>query len=174
MDYLFYKTVPVRSAAAIVAVAVTAAVLAPAEVAAADAARGEVWLISTRCAPRAGRVDSAADKIGYWRLSAEGRWAPADGDDLLGDGRPLPTTVFIHGNWTGSSRAIRDGWYVYKRMQRDAADRPFRFVIWSWPSDRIRGRIRRDAQVKAAYSDVQGYYLADCLRRQIIKTRRYF
>jgi pimeloyl-ACP methyl ester carboxylesterase len=38
-------------------------------------------------------------------------------------------------------------------------------VIWSWPSDRIRGTNRKDVRLKAAYSDVQGGYLAEFLGR---------
>lgn len=140
-------------------------VLAGLAAAKADAAgRGEVWLVSTRSAPRSGRLTST-DKIRYWHFQADNRWLPADGNDLLDDDRPVPTTVFIHGNRTSADAALRSGWCVYRQMRREAADRPFRLVIWSWPSERIRGRIRKDVCVKASYSDVQAYYLADCLCR---------
>ncbi len=37
--------------------------------------------------------------------------------------------------------------------------------IWSWPADQIRGGPRKDAQVKAARSDAQSFYLAAWLER---------
>jgi hypothetical protein len=39
-----------------------------------------------------------------------------------------------------------------------------RFVIWSWPSDEIRGPLR-DVRAKAARSDVDAYYLGTFLAR---------
>ena len=155
----------------IAAVVTVTAVLAAASPVIADGTAGQVWLISTRGAPRslpnlAVRLDSAAGQIEYWRLQDDCRWLPADGDEFFrGDGGPLPTTIFVHGNRISQNAAISNGRRIRCQIERVAGGRPFRFVIWSWPSDRIRGRARRDARVKACRSDVQGYYLAECLRR---------
>jgi len=148
------------------AVVFFAAVLTADRSATADDASGQVWLINTRCAPRSGRLDWASESITYRRLQADRRWLPADGDELfLGGDRPVPTTIFIHGNRTSGSQAVSDGMRIYRRIQREVPERPFRLVIWSWPSERVRGGIRRDIRVKASQSDAQGYYLAECLRR---------
>lgn len=160
------NTVPAMPIRTIAALAVALAMLPAARASADHEGSGEVWLISTRRAPRAARLDSGEKRIGYWRLDADHRWTPAGDEDFFDDRQgPVPTTVFIHGNRTGRNAAVSSGWRIYRLIRRDAAAQPFRFVIWSWPSDRIRGGNRKDLRVKACYSDVQGYYLARCLER---------
>ncbi len=160
MNYRIRKTLQAAAGA------VALAMLLLAGVAAADDAAGQVWLISTRRAPRSGRVESARGRIDYWRFRAQGEWLPADEDAFLqGDEKAAPTAIFIHGNRVDPDTAIRDGWRVYRCMKRHAAGRPFRLAIWSWPADRVPGRNRYDVQVKACRSDVQSYYLAECLQR---------
>ena len=44
-------------------------------------------------------------------------------------------------------------------------DKPFRLVIWSWPSDQMCRRNRPDVQIKFSYCDSQGFYLGTCLQR---------
>ncbi len=131
-----------------------------------DDSAGQVWLISTRRAVRCGSVDYGEQKIDFYRLGPDDKWLPENQDTFVETGRPaVPTTIFIHGNRVGPDAAVRDGWRVFRRMKQDAGGRAFRLVIWSWPSDRIAGRQRHDVRVKASYSDVQSYYLAECLHR---------
>jgi pimeloyl-ACP methyl ester carboxylesterase len=121
-------------------------------------------LISTRQAPRAGRIAAAPRDISYHLLLPNRTWREADRGTFVAAVDPaVPTTIFIHGNRTGRVGALCDAWRVYRRMQKDAAGRPFRLVVWSWPSDRIAGRQRYDVQVKDCYSDAESYYLADLL-----------
>ncbi len=132
----------------------------------ADHPSHEVWLISTRQAPSCGSLQRAEQRIKYRRLGEECRWLKADAATFFDTANPeVPTTIFVHGNRSSANAAIRDGWRVYRYMLRQAQDRPFRLVIWSWPADRIPGRLRRDVQTKAARSDLQSYYLARCLRQ---------
>ncbi len=132
----------------------------------ADDSTEPVWLISTRRAARCGQVDGAEQKIDFYQLQADKQWLTADCDTFLQTCDPaVPTTIFIHGNRTGRSAAIRQGWRIYRQLKQEADGRPFRFVVWSWPSNRIRGRNRHDVRVKACYSDLQSYYLAECLDR---------
>lgn len=153
------------------AVAVATVVLLLVRPAGADHPSHEVWLISTRQAPSCGSVEQAEQRIKYRRLGEECRWLEADAAAFFEAADPeVPTTVFIHGNRSSANAAVRDGWRVYRGMCREARERPFRLVIWSWPADRIPGRIRRDVQIKAARSDVQSYYLARCLRRMDRRT----
>jgi pimeloyl-ACP methyl ester carboxylesterase len=99
-------------------------------------------------------------------LQADRRWTPATADEFFaGDDPSVPTTVFIHGNLVEPSDAIHDGWSVYNDLLCRAAGRPFRLVIWSWPSQRMIRNLRDDAQLKACYSDTQAYYLACWLDR---------
>ncbi|MBN2473463.1 MAG: hypothetical protein JXB62_02555 [Pirellulales bacterium] len=158
MNAALYKTI----AAWVVGTTVLAAV-APAG---ADEGLESVWIVNTRRAPRSGSLRPAEDRITYWRLQADRRWQQLDAGVFHQEDEPSrPTTVFIHGNRTDRCDAVSAGWRVYRQMKRDASGKAFRLVIWSWPSDRIRGRTRQDLQVKACRSDVQAYYLADCLRR---------
>ena len=127
---------------------------------------GEVWLISTRSAPRSGNVDEGTAKIHYWLLDDNNEWVLADADSFTKTASAdVPVTLFIHGNRTGRNGAIRAGWSLYRRLMRDAQGRPFRFVIWSWPSDQVGQSNRDDVRVKACRSDVQGYYLANQLQQ---------
>lgn len=122
----------------------------------------DVWLISTRQAPFSKPV-GGENRIHYWRLDAERQWALADLETFLAADDPnVPTSVFIHGNRSSSQWAVQMGFGVFHHLQREAGERPLRFVIWSWPANQING-IRRDVQVKAARSDVQAYYLAHVL-----------
>jgi len=124
----------------------------------------DIWLISTRSAPWSNPV-GGEDRIVYWHLDAEKNWEQADLEAFLATDDPaVPTCVYIHGNRTNHSWAVREGWSVSQKLKREAPDRPLRFVIWSWPADQIGG-IRQDVQVKAYRSDVQAYYLAYWLGR---------
>ena len=68
----------------------------------------QVWLISTRCAPRYGNLESGLEKITYQRLDEEDGSASLAAfrcGCLRASGDPsIPITVFIHGNATGSDR----------------------------------------------------------------------
>ena len=93
--------------------------------------------------------------------NGDGQWQTADWEAFLAtDDRSVPTAFFIHGNLTGYQAAIDAGWIAYRLLECQAAGRPFRFVVWSWPSERVVRRHRSDFQLKACRSDVQGCYLA--------------
>ena len=156
------------------------AIVSVAPATAADDACGEVWLINTRSAPHSlvpetgnavpetGNAvpDAPERQIGYFRLHDGCDWQRADSEEFFhGTGEPIPTIVFVHGNHADASAAVRDGRLLERRIRQQAAGCPFRFVIWSWPADRVRGGPRRDAQVKACYANAQSHYLAECLDR---------
>jgi esterase/lipase superfamily enzyme len=91
-------------------------------------------------------------------------WSAADARDFhAGDDLPMPTVVFVHGNHTDADDAVTKGWYVYQTICSQAAGKPFRYVIWSWPADRVFRRHRADAQLKAEHSDAQAYCFATWL-----------
>ena len=138
----------------VVTLAVAASTLLGLRASAAETAPHDLWLISTRQAPYS-RPVGGEDRILYWRLSTENQWEAADLESFLAADDPsVPTSVFIHGNRAGAQWAVRMGEGVYRHLQREAGERPLRFVIWSWPADQISG-VRRDVQVKAARSDVK-------------------
>jgi pimeloyl-ACP methyl ester carboxylesterase len=126
---------------------------------------GETWLINTRSVPLCNGLENGLSRIQCWKL-AGGRWELADFDTFDKQSDPsMPTIVFVHGNRTTNSAAIKDGSQLRNRLRRLANDRPFRLVVWSWPSNRELRKIRKDVQTKARRSDVEGYYLATWLRR---------
>ncbi len=66
----------------------------------------------------------------------------------------------MHGNRESSQAAEHDGGNVFLRMRHFVpSGHSFRFVIWSWPSDKIHGPVR-DLRVKAQRSDLEAYPLA--------------
>lgn len=134
--------------------------------AAAATAGPQLWLVSTRGAPHHDDLEAGVRQISYWRLdpSQASQWLKSDVGAFRDSNDPaVPTTLFVHGNQIGADVAVEEGWALYRRMQRQAAGRPFRLVIWSWPSDRIQRRFRLDVRIKASLSDVEGFYLARSL-----------
>ena len=120
-----------------------------------------VWLVSTRGAPHCGGLDESLDTLRYWRLTEDCDWTPADAKDFqAADDVAGPTVVFIAGNRTDADDAVVKGWYVYEAIQSQTAGRAFRYVIWSWPADRVCRRNRPDVQLKADYCDAESYYVA--------------
>ena len=130
---------------------------------AADAS-DQVWLISTRNAPHCGDLDATPQDFHYCRLDEDGQWLPADAATFqAADDATRPTVVFIHGNRTDAEEAVCKAWYVYESIRAETACRPFRYVIWSWPAERVYRRNSDDVRLKADYSDVESYYLAQWL-----------
>ena len=149
----------------LVAVVLSAVSAACHEPPAATDAEPEVWLVSSRGVPVPTASDDEVDALDGWRLR-EGTWHLQDPAELWRPERSSrATVVFVHGNRTAFSEEVPEAWPIYRRIRSAADGQPFRFVIWSWPSNRIRGGPRHDARVKAARSDVEAYRLAACLRR---------
>jgi hypothetical protein len=146
-----------------VVIAAGLAVCLAGSIRAGESRRGDLWLVSTRRAPPC-RPDRGEERLQYWHLGAEKRWVPAELSGLLAADDPaVPTCVFVHGNRADCRQAVHMGWGLYQCLAREAS-RPFRFVIWSWPADRVRGTNFRDLRVKACRSDVESWYLARWLR----------
>jgi pimeloyl-ACP methyl ester carboxylesterase len=127
----------------------------------------EAWIVSTRRVPVSCPTDVGPERFSY-RVSGSAcaEWEQADAKSFFGNtDASEPVIVFIHGNRTDSLAAVREGWPVYQRLLSESAGQSFRFVIWSWPAERIRGGPRKDALVKAARSDTQSFYLAAWLDR---------
>ncbi len=117
-----------------------------------------LWLISSRASGCA--TDPEALAL-YHRMPG-GEWtrgslAEFHAEDALG----MPTIFFVHGNRYTAEDALETGETIYHGIGTVAsAKRPVRFVIWSWPSDKIpRGQIK-DLRVKAMRAEWQGIHLA--------------
>ena len=81
--------------------------------------------------------------------------------EVLQENNPaVRTVVFVHGNQISAGQDKQQGLTVYRRLLRCAdANRPIRFIIFSWPSAKISGPLR-DVRVKAARTRPVGCQLA--------------
>ncbi|OHB75982.1 MAG: hypothetical protein A2W31_01300 [Planctomycetes bacterium RBG_16_64_10] len=132
-----------------------------------------IWLINTRhtgCSFSVGSAGSAgagaAAGLRYYRFEPPdgtglAHWRPTDGAAFLRDQMPGGTTLFfVHGNWVSQAEAYQRGLAFYLALVQHAeADRPLRFVTWSWPTARLRGLVK-DARIKAQRTELAGYQLA--------------
>jgi hypothetical protein len=67
----------------------------------------------------------------------------------------------MHGNRSTRAQAMSEGLGTYRGMARcSTCEKPMRFVILSWPADKIDGGPLDDIRVKSYRTDPQGYYLA--------------
>jgi len=132
----------------------------PAPVRAEDAAE-DVWLVSTREISHCLAWDAIREHIRYWRSEGDCGWRESDARDFHAEFNPdRPTIVFIHGNQTDAGAAAAKGRFAHRILRDAAAGCPFRFVIWSWPADRVCRRNRPDVQIKADASDEESVRLA--------------
>jgi hypothetical protein len=119
----------------------------------------QVWLFNTRGLGCSGVTEALPDyRVEYF---AQNAWYPSDAAAFFKEDNPAQSTVvFIHGNRFSPGDAIESGWQAYHTLTRCLPpEQHIRFVIWSWPSDKVRGQIR-DVRAKSCRTYVEGYYLA--------------
>ncbi len=81
----------------------------------------------------------------------------------MANGELVPLTVlYVHGNWMERDNA-RERVRIIDRYLARHADRPYRILMLSWPSQRDN-RIIRDVRDNALCSDIQSYYAAQILQ----------
>lgn len=127
-----------------------------------------VWMISTRCLGCACGYKGADSGFHWSRYDPESGWQGTNWSDWTAAEHPGSTTVvYVHGNRVEAGEAYGRGLAAYRALTRHAADsQPIRFVVWSWPSDKLRGpRPKRDARVKASRTPCESFYLAQFLAR---------
>ncbi|MGA2616974.1 MAG: hypothetical protein ABSF26_05135 [Thermoguttaceae bacterium] len=123
----------------------------------------QLWIIDTRGAPSCSDGETGLPQIAYWQFDPCGacQWSASDAGAFSRGGAPLGPTIFLmHGYNTEPDQAVQYGWSLFARLQQWAGPRPFRLVVWSWPSRRTVRPLRADIQLKASASDTEGYYLA--------------
>jgi hypothetical protein len=119
----------------------------------------QIWLVSTRhlgC-PSGGKYGPTFQ---LWQY-VKGLWQPRTAADFYASDSPdVVTPLYVHGNQIDSALAANYGLsFYFELVGKLDADPPVRFVIWSWPSDIVKGALR-DVREKAARSDSDAYYLA--------------
>ena len=119
----------------------------------------QIWLVSTRhlgCSLGGKYLPTYQ----IW-LYEKGTWQPkTEADFFAADSADVVTSIYIHGNRLNANESSSFGLsFYFEFVGKLDQEPPVRFVIWSWPSDSIRGPLK-DVQSKAARSDYESYYLA--------------
>ncbi|MBX7165364.1 MAG: alpha/beta hydrolase [Pirellulales bacterium] len=120
--------------------------------------RATLWLVNTR----ASCSSAGAQPLHYFVGDGHGHWIPVGLEQFRSTDQPgVPTVVFIHGNRYDEQDALIVGQAMFVRLVRELGNgRPLRFVIWSWPSERIYGALRRDVREKANRGEAEGCVVA--------------
>jgi hypothetical protein len=124
----------------------------------------QVWLISTR---HLGCCMGGKNWPTYqiW-LYEKGTWQPrTEAEFFAADSAEIVTPMYVHGNRLTAGEASSYGLsFYFEFVGKFDHEPPVRFVIWSWPSDEIKGQLK-DVRAKADRSDYEAYYLACFLAR---------
>ena len=104
--------------------------------------------------------------VAFSRLTTSGRgasdWKASTEQEFLETfDSSLPLVIIIHGNWLPLAEAKTKVKAFYHRSRTIG---PHRMLFWSWPSEKINCRLRRDAQIKASRADAQSEFLITFLR----------
>lgn len=88
------------------------------------------------------------------------RWQAIDWRGILSHEKSRPTLIYVHGNRVSQGKDRVEGLRVYRSyVQHTRPATPIRFIIWSWPADRIPGPIK-DYRLKAHRTRPAGWQLA--------------
>ncbi|TWU02028.1 alpha/beta hydrolase [Neorhodopirellula pilleata] len=124
----------------------------------------EIWLVSSR---HLGSRNCDVESLEV-RQYADGQWYSSTPQTLLSAEMAVaakPTVILVHGNSWSLSKAIQRGLQTYRQVFLPWRDKPpIRFIIWTWPSDRIPGPIR-DIRIKADLAEDHSFHLAKFLQR---------
>ena len=92
------------------------------------------------------------------------RWLCSNVEDALpSGGTGLLTIIYVHGNFMERNNAL-ERLRIVDRYLREQADRPYRLLMLSWPSQREKKPLR-DALSNAESAECQSLYLAWMLQR---------
>jgi pimeloyl-ACP methyl ester carboxylesterase len=138
----------------------TVAILLGARPATAQDVQQEFWVVGM-----AAGAEATNDGMACWRWDQAGQWRCEPPGVFPAAAEPgVPVIFLVHGNPTPPNRAIQLGSRVYSNLKYLAGGRPFRFVLWWWPSqfDKVRRPIM---QYEAARGDFQAIGLARCVEQ---------
>ncbi len=121
----------------------------------------QLWLVSDRSLGCT-EVDQKASNLHYWHYEPGRGWQSAASAAFFAADDPAAiTTIWIHGNQISHGDAFQVGWTAYSAIARKTTDeRPLRFVIWSWPSERTDAGLFEDVRIKASRTGPSSLHLA--------------
>ena len=120
----------------------------------------DIWLVNSRDLPCPQNLCGAAAEPAFYRRQ-QASWILTTPDYFYGTANPDQITcVYVHGNRISNAEARRRGLKLYRLLGGNSEG--MRFVIWSWDSSQVRGRIR-DARIKAARADRESFQLASLI-----------
>jgi hypothetical protein len=128
-----------------------------------DSGDHELWIVSTRDLPGAECGCPAPEfQPRVERYVCGSGWVGSTLEEFVAsDDATRVTAIFIHGNDTDPAEAEARGRQLYRQLLTSRCAVPAtRLVIWSWPSEQVLRHFRRDAQLKACRTNIEGYYLA--------------
>lgn len=126
--------------------------------AAAFADDDELWIVSAR---RARATAEGPEGYDVWRYEGSGRWHTSSVAEFVAADASVPVCFHVHGNRVSFCDALCGGWSYYTKFTCGCRERgPIRWVIFTWPSDRLNVGSRKDVQIKAVRAECYGYYLA--------------
>ena len=127
----------------------------------------QIWLVNSRHLPYGSAACDENIAFEFQQYADACQWNSKDKEAFHATQHQCEQTlIYVHGNRVGPRDVQQRGLQVYRALidQADEQQQSLRFVIFSWPSTRIRG-VLRDARLKAARSVPAAYYLAHLLRR---------
>ncbi|MDR2438652.1 MAG: alpha/beta hydrolase [Planctomycetaceae bacterium] len=125
---------------------------------------GDTWFIDTRSATTelehltVKKLDNKNQSVQVWRSAALEEFQETHVPQK-------PLVIVIHGNWTSSANALSYGKIFDRFLEKNEKSENYRFLIWSWPSERILCGIRKDILTKARRADEQADYLVSFLQK---------
>jgi len=127
----------------------------------------EMWIVSTRDLAGGECGCTAADFFPrVERFICGSGWESSTLQEFLAtDDSSRVTAVLVHGNDTDAAEAEARGRQLYCQLRSRRCVAPTRLVIWSWPSEKVMPQFRKDAQLKACRTNIEGYYLARFIDR---------
>lgn len=121
----------------------------------------QVWLVSSRHLPNCGKVANSEVWLKAEKLVGN-TWVEESIQQLTDDhdkNKEMVTVIYVHGNRSDEEWARARGVEVYQRLSEFEDCPPIRYVIWSWPSDRLL-RPLKDFHEKADRSVAEGTYFS--------------
>lgn len=132
-----------------------------------DCSPPELWVISSRCAPKCQGLDEGFARLSYSRYDASRcRFTTESLESFLAAQANIPTILYAHGNSLDAEAALESCWKVYHRLTDCPG--PKLMVMWSWPAEMVYKRplirpvklARENIRTKYVYAEHQGYYIA--------------